>query len=182
MTADRRYPDEPAGPFEPPPESFVDREGREIEIRRLGAGPLDDDGERGAVYEMYRTFDHADRAQGLPPSREKQLREWLDVVLGPEAVNVQAWHGNRVAGHSTLVPDGEGASELAIFVHQDYQHAGIGGRLIRRLLGAGAAAGIELVWLTVERWNRVAIDLYHEVGFETTEAGGFEFEMAIRLG
>ncbi|MFW5920187.1 MAG: GNAT family N-acetyltransferase, partial [Halanaeroarchaeum sp.] len=76
----------------------------------------------------------------------------------------------------------EGAYELAIFVLQDYQGVGIGEELLERLLGFGQRQGITCVWLTVERWNRPAINLYKKVGFETTDAQSFEHEMSIRLG
>jgi ribosomal protein S18 acetylase RimI-like enzyme len=37
------------------------------------------------------------------------------------------------------------------------------------------------VWLTVERWNRPAVNLYEETGFETSDAESFELEMTVRL-
>ncbi|WP_435065231.1 GNAT family N-acetyltransferase [Halobaculum sp. EA56] len=188
MSGDRIYPDEPAGPFEPPPLSFEDREGRHIEIRPY---PGEADGESGedafeALVEMYTAFDPADRAQGIPPGREEDVRSWLETILGGDGYNVVAWHGDAVAGHATLVPDtqatpGEDVHELAIFVLQAYQGAGIGTRLMEALLGHGAANGVEHVWLTVERWNRAAVGLYKKMGFETSDAESFELEMTARL-
>lgn len=71
--------------------------------------------------------------------------------------------------------------ELAIFVIQSHQGAGIGGALLDTLLGHGANAGIDRVWLSVERWNRRAVQLYESVGFEVVDSRTFEFEMALRL-
>ncbi|ADJ16355.1 GNAT family N-acetyltransferase [Halalkalicoccus jeotgali] len=173
--AEYDYPEEAAGPFEAPPIEFEDREGRSIEIRVYDEGRDFD-----ALCEMYDTFDPADRAQGIPPAREERVRSWLDVILG-EGQDVVAAHGERVVGHATLVPDGDVATELAIFVHQDYQGAGIGSRLIRALLGYGARTGIEKVWLTVERWNHPAVTLYESVGFESSSVESFELEMTLRL-
>ncbi|WP_284012868.1 GNAT family N-acetyltransferase [Halobaculum litoreum] len=182
MTGDRMYPEEPAGPFDPPPLSFVDRDDRTIEIRPY---PPDAEGEAGeaefeALVEMYTAFDPADRAQGIPPSREADVRSWLETILGGEGYNVVAWDGDAVAGHATLVEDGE-AYELAIFVLQKYQGSGIGTHLMKALLGHGAANGVEHVWLTVERWNRAAVGLYKKVGFETSDAESFELEMTAQL-
>ncbi|WP_101294025.1 GNAT family N-acetyltransferase [Halegenticoccus soli] len=176
MSRDRIYPDEPSGPFPEPPLSFEDRDGREIEIVPLD--PAGDD--REALVEMYLQFDPADRAQGIPPGQERRIRDWLDTILDDDCLNVVAWHGDEVAGHATLVPD-EGAYELAIFVLQRYQEAGIGTQLMRALLGYGASHGVEKVWLTVERWNRAAVGLYKKIGFETSDAESFELEMTIRL-
>ncbi|PSP54910.1 GNAT family N-acetyltransferase [Halobacteriales archaeon QS_1_67_19] len=170
--SERTYPDEPAGPFPEPPLSVTDKEGREIEIRPYA------DGEFEAVVEMYADFDSADRAQGIPPATESRIREWFEDLL--TGLNVVAWHDDRAVGHATLVPD-EDAYELAIFVHQDYQRAGIGSKLIRALLGHGRAEGVERVWLTVERWNHAAVNLYESVGFETHGSESFEIEMVLRL-
>lgn len=139
---------------------------------------------RAALVDMYDAFDPADRAQGIPPSGRDRVRDWLDTVLAPDCYNVVAWDRGRdpgrAVGHATLVPDDD-AYELAIFVLQRYQEAGIGTRLLRALLGHGRASGVRRVWLSVERWNRAAIALYRNIGFETVGEGGFEQVMTLRL-
>ncbi|MFA9516734.1 N-acetyltransferase family protein [Halopenitus sp. H-Gu1] len=172
-----RFPDEVAGEFQPPPIDFEDGEDRHIQIR-----VYDESGaEYEALVEMYDAFDPADRAQGIPPTRPEEIRRWLDSILDEDCYNVIAWHNDAVAGHATLVPADDAHYELAIFVHQDYQEAGIGTRLIRSLLGHGQESGVETVWLTVERWNRAAVGLYEKIGFETSDAESFEIEMVLRL-
>ena len=170
----REYTDAVAGPYNPPPSEFEDHEGRQITVQRY------DDGIDPLV-EMYRSFNPEDRAQGIPPTREPQIRNWLEELLDDDCINVVARHDDSPIGHAILVPDGENASELAIFVLREYQGAGIGTELIERLLGVGRAEGIDRVWLTVERWNTPAISLYRKVGFVSTENGSFELEMAARL-
>ncbi|MES3516236.1 MAG: GNAT family N-acetyltransferase [Natronomonas sp.] len=174
MSDDREYPTEIPEPHEEPPVYFEDRAGRSIRIVRYA-----EDFE--AIVEMYDAFDPRDRAQGIPPSSEPRIRRWLESLLVPECVNVVAWHDDDAIGHATLVPDDDGAHELAIFVLHSYQEAGIGTRLIEALLGAGRVDGVERVWLTVERWNDPAVSLYRKIGFETTGREGFELEMAVRL-
>ncbi|MFB6097185.1 MAG: N-acetyltransferase family protein [Haloferacaceae archaeon] len=172
---ERPYPDEPAGPFPSPPIEFTDRADRDIVVRPYDpAGP-----EKEALVEMYVAFDPTDRAQGIPPTRESQIRSWLDTILD-EGLNVIAWDDDRAAGHATLVPQGD-AYELAIFVLQEYQEAGIGTHLIEGLLGYGAEEGAEKVWLTVERWNTPAVNLYEKIGFEVSNSESFELEMSLRL-
>ena len=170
----REHPTEIAGPYEGPPGSFTDAEGREISIRRC-----DDDFE--ALVEMYRSFDPEDRAQGIPPTDEGSIREWLESLMKSDCINVLAFHEGSVVGHAMLVPDRHGDSELAIFVLREYQQAGIGTELVEALLGAGRTAGVERIWLTVERWNGPAIALYRKVGFESSDSSGFELEMAATL-
>ena len=170
----REYPTEIAGPYEAPPRSVIDKEGRDVEVRRY-------DGGFGEVVEMYLAFDPADRAQGIPPTDEEATREWLESLLGTDCINVLARHEGRVVGHAVLVPDRHGEHELAIFVLQEYQEAGIGTRLMRTLLWHGAEVGVGRVWLTVERWNTAAINLYEKIGFVASDPEGFELEMSARL-
>ncbi|ARS89074.1 GNAT family N-acetyltransferase [Natrarchaeobaculum aegyptiacum] len=187
MTGPRTYPDEGAGPFPSPPTASEDRDGRTIEIE-----PITDLADEGLedVVEMYVEFNPEDRAQGIPPTGESRIRNWLEAIADA-SVNVVARHDGDVVGHAMLVPDTDDPSsiddrgdiewELAIFVLQAYQRAGIGTLLLEGLLGHAAEIGIERVWLTVERWNNPAIALYERVGFEATGTESFEQEMAIRL-
>jgi ribosomal protein S18 acetylase RimI-like enzyme len=170
----RRYPDERAGEFERPPMAFTDAHDRDIEIE------VYTDDERAALTEMYDSFDPADRAQGIPPTERGAIEEWLDTILDG-SYNVVASHGEECVGHATLVPDDDDAYELAIFVLDTHQQAGIGSQLLDGLLGHAGAEGAERVWLTVERWNSAAIALYRKVGFETADTESFEMEMSLRL-
>lgn len=174
--SDRTFSDAVADPYDAPPLSFTDKEDRTIEVRAHDGS----DEEQEALVEMYDAFDPSDRAQGIPPGREDRIRDWLENILDEDCLNVIAWDDGTAAGHATLVPDGD-AYELAIFVLQAYQEAGIGTRLLKTLLGYGAEEGVEKVWLTVERWNKPAVGLYKKIGFETSDAESFELEMGIRL-
>ena len=180
MSGERIYPDEPAEEFGRPPLRFTDRSDRPIVVRTL-----DGTDDHEALVEMYVGFDPEDRAQGIPPTGEERVRNWLSHILTEGCVNVVAeredTEGINLVGHATLVPDGSGAYELAIFVLHGYQNAGIGTRLITGLLGEGQRQGVKRVWLTVERWNNAAIALYRKVGFETSGTESFELEMSLRL-
>ncbi|MFB6303412.1 MAG: N-acetyltransferase family protein [Haloferacaceae archaeon] len=184
MRRQRGYPDEPVGPFPTPPRTITDAEGREVRIRAVGAGDdaIDAGTAREELTEMYLDFAPSDRAQGLPPTGEQPIRDWLDELLTDEAYDVVATVGDEVVGHAVVVPGTDAdVYELAIFVHHEYQEAGIGTALLRTLLGYAAAEGVTRVWLTVERWNTPAINLYEKVGFEVADTESFELEMSIRL-
>ena len=172
---DRVYPDDPVGAFPRPPLSFTDGEGRAVEVRESGREDYE------ALVGMYEAFDPADRAQGIPPVDTEAVREWVDTILPGDSVSVVATHDDRPVGHAILVPDRAEGYELAIFILAEYQGAGIGTELLARLLGQGQEAGVEHVWLTVERWNDAAIALYRKVGFETSGSESFELEMSIRI-
>lgn len=174
MSSNRTYPAKVSGPFPTPPHSFTDDEGRDIVVRVANS-------DREDLVSMYNAFDSKDRAQGIPPIREKSIRNWLDRVFENQCYNTIAWHGDTAVGHAMLVPDEGGAYELAIFVLNDYQSAGIGTELLESLLGHGKEEGLERVWLTVERWNDPAIALYEKIGFEICGTESFEIEMAVRI-
>lgn len=168
------YPDEPVGGFTAPPRTVTDSEDREITFS------LDDD-DMEALVDMYLDFESEDRAQGIPPTNESDIREWLEAVMTDDGLNVIAWHDGDAVGHVMLVGDTEGAYELAIFVLQPYQGAKIGTGLVESILGAAAEKGIDRVWLSVERWNKPAVSLYEKIGFEACGGERFERMMALRL-
>lgn len=157
----------PAGErtYPTPPRTVVDGEGREIELRAY------DDAAFEALVGMYVGLDPSQRAQGTPPVGEERVREWLSRTLlsGPSVV---AWHDGRAIGHVAFVPDDTGKHELAIFVHQDYQRAGIGDELLETGFGHAREEGVTQLWLTVEPWKRGIAKFYSDHGFDTVNAYG----------
>jgi ribosomal protein S18 acetylase RimI-like enzyme len=161
------------GPDPPLPRAFDDEDGRRIRFRAYE--PTD----RAALVAMYEEFDPTDRAQGLPPVRTPDIESWLDTVL--EGPSVLAWDGGRVVGHVLFVPDGDGGHELAIFVHQRYQGAGIGTELLRVGLDRAGSAGVTEVWLLVTHGNTRARRLYRAAGFTVDSPSTDGIRMARRL-
>jgi GNAT superfamily N-acetyltransferase len=133
---------------------------------------------------LYEAFDPADRAQGLPPRTTAGVESWLGDIC-ETGVHTVAWHDGRAVGHACLVPTRDARHELAIFVAGAYQQAGIGTRLLRTLLGQGAASGVERVWLVVGPRNTVARRLYESAGFDRATdpdgLGATDIEMERRL-
>ena len=156
-----------------PPITFVDSAGREIVVR-----PYQPDDFEGLV-EMYAEFDPAQRAQGTPPLGTEAVRGWLTGLLA--GVNVVAFDGDRPVGHISFVPDGTGRHELAIFVHQEFQHAGIGTRLMAVGLGHARHEGVGYVWLSVESWKRDVQRFYTRAGFSVVNPMGAAHRMSRRL-
>jgi len=157
-------------PQESPPTSFVDEDGREIRIQSLREEDIE------GLVRMYEAFDPTDRAQGVPPRGTDRIRDWIENLR--EGVNLVAVHDERVVGHVSFVPDETGSHELAIFVDQDYQHAGIGTHLLAGGLARAQECGIERVWLTVEGSNRPARRLYRRAGFATVDPKGAVLRMS----
>lgn len=150
------------------PLSFTDQHDRKITVEPY-------DGHTAPLVEMYEEFDRGSQSQGVPPRTTAQIQEWASMLLS-DGENVVAFHDDKPIGHAVLVPYDD-TSELAIFVHPEYQSAGIGTHLIRGLLGYGRSHGIGHVWLTVAHDNRIAMRLYRSAGFEIRDEDRGEFEM-----
>ncbi len=153
-----------------PPVTFTDGDGRTVIVRPYQEADFDQ------LAEMYDDFDPAQRAQGTPPLGAEAVRDWLADVL--QGVNVVALVGDRVVGHVMFVPDGTDRHELAIFVHQDYQEAGIGTTLLAVGMGHANSCGVTYVWLSVEAWKRDAQRLYRRAGFSVVNPMGTAHRMS----
>lgn len=156
-----------------PPVTFRDGEGREIHVRPYETADFDE------LIAMYVDFDPTQRAQGTPPVGEEAVREWLRDIL--DGVNVVALNGERVVGHVSFVPDGTGRHELAIFVHQDFQRAGIGTDLMAAGMGYAEREGVGYVWLSVEAWKRDIQRFYSRAGFSVVNPMGAAHRMSRTL-
>ncbi|QLD85087.1 GNAT family N-acetyltransferase [Natronomonas halophila] len=160
-----------------PPVDFEDDEGRAIALRTFGNDPVDD--EREALVDMYLAFDPAERSLGVPPIRESRIRTWQGRIL--DGYCVLAWDDERAIGQAVLVEDEHTNHELAVFIHQDYHHAGIGTHLVEALLAYGKDQGVDNVWLLVEHENEPARQLYDDVGFTVTDDEDHAVVMALSL-
>lgn len=155
------------------PCSFRDKLGRVVDVRLLRAG------DAGRLHGMYDTFHPKGQAQGLPPINDEPRRQWLDGILAT-GVHALAWVGDHIAGHAVLFDINGAMSEWGIFIHQDFQGAGIGRRLTG-LSGTWAAEmGYEGVWLVVERSNRRATNVFRRCGYEPLSS--METELEMKLG
>lgn len=163
------------GPQKPltSPVEFEDEAGREIRIESLGDLTCE------SLVQMYLDLDGRCRAMGIPPASESALRSWLTTIEGGH--NLLARTDDRVVGHSVILPDESGSHELAIFVHQEYQNAGIGTELLETLLGDARAMGIGHVWLTVACGNGTAKRLFRSLGFSVTERSHRQLRMEREL-
>jgi ribosomal protein S18 acetylase RimI-like enzyme len=154
----------------PPPNAVTDDEGRRVHLRPFR------DGDFERLVTLYEEFDTSQRAQGVPPLGTTAIEEWLESLL--EGVNVVAVVEERVVGHVTFVPDGTGRHELAIFVHQGYQGAGIGSALLAAGMGHARQQGVGYVWLSVEAGKRGIQRWYARAGFSTVNPMGTAHRMS----
>lgn len=153
-----------------PPVTVTDANEREVHIRQYS------ESDRNSLVTMYDDFDPTQRAQGVPPRSVEDIREWLSDAL--DGIHVVAVVNNKIVGHIGFVPDGTGRHELMIFVHQDYQQAGIGSDLIAAGLGHAEQAGVTYVWLSVEKRKRYQQQFYNRAGFSVVNSLGMTYRMS----
>lgn len=155
------------------PVEFEDASGRAIRIEPPG------DPSTEPLVEMYLDLDGRCRAMGIPPTTESELETWLSGLA--DGRNLVAKTDDRVVGHAVLLSDEEGSHELAIFVHQEFQNAGIGTELTRALLGDARTDGIDHVWLTVACGNAAAKRLFRTLGFSVADRSRRQLRMERHL-
>ena len=142
---------------------------------------LSGDGDLPSLMDMYQVFSPKPASQGLPPEDFEACRTWVKGLL-QIAENLVAWRGEKIIGHSALIPDPKGRSgEFVIFVHQDHRNLGVGTELTKYTLERAMELGLGSIWLTVNRMNFKAMKLYRKIGFEYSDTDSYESIMAIRL-
>jgi ribosomal protein S18 acetylase RimI-like enzyme len=156
-----------------PPFSITDADGRAVHMRPYREHDIE------SLVSMYDDFDPTQRAQGVPPLDTDGIRAWLSDVLG--GPNVVAVVDDEIVGHVGFVPDGTDRHELMIFVHQDYQQAGIGSNLMAAGLGHAKQAGVGYVWLSVEKTKRYQQRFYGKAGFSAVNPTGMTYRMSRSL-
>lgn len=140
-------------------------------------------GAREGLERFYLDFEPKRAAQGLPPASPERISKWLDSVL-PRGIHLLACRDQQLIGHALLIPTDEaGATEYAVFLHQDVRGRGLGTELNRTAVERARKAGLQRIWLCVAPHNRAAIKSYERVGFRFLPGTIYspEAEMQIEL-
>lgn len=119
------------------------------------------------LIQMYVSFEPKLEFQGLPPAGEYRIRHWLEPLLqAPNTHLIIETDAGRIVGHAMLCQQSAERAELAIFVHQDYRHHGLGEKLMQAIVRfACQCLHLRKIWLTVELLNVPAVNLYQKLEF-----------------
>ena len=105
---------------------------------------------------------------GLPPYDRARIERWTSSPTNN--VTLLARSEDRVVGHLQMFgmpfERRKGVAELFIYVHQDFQNAGLGTALMRKAIELAKEAGLHRLGLTVVADNHRAIKVYEKVGFK----------------
>jgi RimJ/RimL family protein N-acetyltransferase len=132
------------------------------------------------LVQMYEDFEPKRGAQGLPPVGRDRLISWLR-PLCLNHLNLLAFLGDRIIGHTMMCLMGPDRAEFAIFIHQGFRNQGIGSEFTRITLEYGKANRLRHIWLTVEVNNFSAIRVYKKMGFQMSGTYYPEVEMVLNL-
>lgn len=138
------------------------RNGQTILIRRL---LLKD---RISLLKMYSSLSTEAIRWGMPPYDEAVIDRWLSNfrnLIGLVAINK-----DEIVGHAQIYrfphKRRKGVGDLLIYIHQDFQHAGLGTQMLTRLVETAKRQKLHKLNLEVAAENEAALHLYEKFGFK----------------
>ena len=138
------------------------KDGRKVRLRTYK--PSDKEG----LVSMYAGLSQESLRWSMPPyNRERIERMTSDlenriIVLGFDRQNVVGHLQISLATNARF----RGTGDLFIYLHQDFQNAGLGAALMNEGIALARARRVHRVELTVVADNHRAIRLYEKVGFQ----------------
>ena len=128
------------------------------------------------LLQMYAHFSPKGKFQGLPPEDKTGRAKWIQHLMSC-ASNFLALRKDKVIGHAAMIPDLRVRdSEYLVFVDQHYRGRGVGTELTRAAIDLARELGLELIWLSVDACNFIAIRLYRKFGFDFCDKGQLRTE------
>ena len=123
--------------------------------------------DKEALVSMYASMSPEAVKWGLPPYDRARIERWTSDLTNN--ITLLARLGERVVGHLQMfrIPfeRRRGVAELFIYIHQDFQNAGLGTAMMRRAIELAKEAGLHRIGLSVVADNHTAIKVYEKVGF-----------------
>jgi RimJ/RimL family protein N-acetyltransferase len=124
--------------------------------------------DKQGLVSMYEDLSKESLRWSMPPyNRERIERMTSDLE---NRIIVLGFDGERVVGHLqiSLATNARfrGTGELFIYLHQDFQNAGLGAAFMTEGIAQAKARRMHRVELTVVAENHRAIRLYEKIGFQ----------------
>ena len=95
------------------------------------------------------------------PWSEKALK----ILLGEDAIGIVCTEEGKVLAYGSMLLAPDEGQILNLAVHPDHRRAGLGRKILDRLLAETTARRLDLVSLEVRVSNTAAISLYQSAGF-----------------
>ncbi len=88
-----------------------------------------------------------------------------DQVRNKGYTYLKVMSGSRIAGYAGYVPDGRGLFLSKIYILKEFRGKGLAAPVFEHLRTVARSLGLPCVYLTVNRGNEDAIEVYRHVGF-----------------
>jgi putative acetyltransferase len=137
------------------------KDGRRVALRIYN--PSDREG----LVSMYASLSQESLRWSMPPYNRERIDRWTSNL--ENNIILLASEAQRIVGHLQISlatsPRFRGTGDLFIYLHQDFQNAGLGAALMNEGIALARARRMHRIELTVIADNHRAIRLYEKVGF-----------------
>ena len=104
---------------------------------------------------------------GNPPYTDEVVDGWISNL--ENMIALVAIYDERIVGYA-MISKGtrerrKGVGDLAMYLHQGFQNAGLGTAILTRLLNVARKEGLHRIGIHVIEGNKIAIHLYEKFGF-----------------
>jgi RimJ/RimL family protein N-acetyltransferase len=138
------------------------KDGRRVTIRQYRPSDKEE------LVSMYAALSQESLRWSMPPYNRQKIERWTADL--ENTIIVIARDENRIAGHLQIFigtsPRFHEMGELIIYLHQDYQNAGLGAALMHEAIALARQRSLHRVELSVVAGNHRAIRLYEKMGFQ----------------
>ena len=134
--------------------------------RRVHIRPLEES-DREGLHGMYQSMSDDALRWSMAPYTEETIDRWIGNL--PNLISLVAVHGGGIVGYASVHkfthPRLAGTGDLNIYIHQDYQGAGLGTALMVMLLNSANEHSLHRINLEVVADNETAVHLFRKFGF-----------------
>jgi putative acetyltransferase len=139
------------------------RDGRQVTVRSLNAD------DRDGLFQMFSSMSGEALAWSMAPYTMEVVDRWIGNM--PNLIPLVAEYNKKIVGYAVIYKyphqRRKGIGDLAIYLHQDFQKAGLGTAMTEKLLALAKEGKMHKIELTVVADNQIAKNLYQKFGFKT---------------
>jgi RimJ/RimL family protein N-acetyltransferase len=138
------------------------KDGRKVGLRTFQLS------DKEGLISMYSALSQESLRWSMPPYNRERIEWWTSNL--ENRIGLVAREGDRVIGHLQISidtsPPFRDAGDLMIYLHQDFQNAGLGAALISEGIRQAHERRLHRLELTVVADNHRAVRLYEKLGFQ----------------
>ena len=137
------------------------KDGRAVTLRFLVCE------DKQGIVEFFASMSAKALEWAMPPYADEVVDRWISNI--ENMIALVAIYDKRIVGYA-MISKGtrerrRGVGDLAMYLHQDFQNAGLGTAMLSRLLNLAEKEGLHRIGVHVVADNKIAIHLYEKFGF-----------------